>query len=187
MDAAATGIMGRVSDGLPATSPDGRPVHLAQVNVARLRASLDAPEMRGFAAALDPVNRLADRSPGFVWRLPAAHGQAVPAAAGAGPRALVNVSVWESYEALHAYVYRSAHARYLRDRARWFEPAAQPSAALWWVAAGSRPTAEEAQRRLAYLRRYGPSPSAFTLRRRFDARGRPVSRDRRRATPLPTA
>jgi hypothetical protein len=37
-----------------------------------------------------------------------------------------------------------------------------------------RPTAEEALRLLTVLRRYGPSPRAFPLRRRFDPDGRPV-------------
>ena len=37
--------------------------HLAQCNIARLRAPLDSPTLAGFVAALDSVNRLADRSP----------------------------------------------------------------------------------------------------------------------------
>ena len=43
--------------------------HLAQVNVATLRAPLDGPELAGFVAQLEPLNALADQSPGFVWRL----------------------------------------------------------------------------------------------------------------------
>jgi hypothetical protein len=41
---------------------------LAQVNIMRLRASLDSPDLAPFVAALDPVNALADGAPGFVWR-----------------------------------------------------------------------------------------------------------------------
>ena len=47
---------------------------LAPLNVARMRAGLDEPAMRGFAAALDPVYRLAEASPGFVWRLRSPEG-----------------------------------------------------------------------------------------------------------------
>jgi Domain of unknown function (DUF3291) len=59
---------------------------------------------------------------------------------------------------------------------RWFAPTPQPSTALWWVAAGSRPTLDDALRRLTLLRTYGPTPKAFSLRRRFDPQGRPVVR-----------
>ena len=150
--------------------------HLAQANVARQRAPLDAPEMAGFVIALDPVNRLAEASPGFVWRLRSgeAHGATV-LEDGSSPM-IVNLSVWESYEALHAFVYRSPHGGYLRRRARWFLPGPQPSTVLWWVEAGQRPDVDEALRRLRYLRAHGPSPQAFSLRRRFEPDGRPAAR-----------
>ena len=49
---------------------------LAQVNIGRLRAPLDSPQLAGFMAALDPVNALADAAPGFVWRLQTEDGNA---------------------------------------------------------------------------------------------------------------
>ncbi|RYZ32030.1 MAG: DUF3291 domain-containing protein, partial [Sphingobacteriales bacterium] len=42
---------------------------LAQVNVARLLAPLDSEQLTDFVANLDPINALAEQSPGFVWRL----------------------------------------------------------------------------------------------------------------------
>ena len=55
-------------------------MQLAQVNVARMRAGLDSAEMHDFVAAVDPVYRLADASPGLVWRLRSrdGHQYAVP-------------------------------------------------------------------------------------------------------------
>lgn len=88
----------------------------------------------------------------------------------------VNVSVWESYEQLHAFVYRSPHRAYLRHRLRWFQPVGQPSTVLWWVRAQERPTADEALRRLRHLRAHGASPRAFSMPRRFDADGHALSR-----------
>ena len=41
--------------------------HLAQVNIARMRAPLDHPLMTDFVAQLDRINALADATPGFVW------------------------------------------------------------------------------------------------------------------------
>jgi hypothetical protein len=149
---------------------------LAQANVARQRASLDSPAMREFVVALDPVNRIAERSPGFVWRLRSSESHGATVLEDRSSPMIVNLSVWETYEALHAFVYRSPHGRYLLRRARWFTPARQPSTLLWWVEPGQQPTVDEAPRRLRHLRAHGPSPQAFTLRRRFGPDGRPVVR-----------
>lgn len=134
--------------------------------------------MRGFVVALDPVNRIAERSPGFVWRLGSSQSHGATTLRDGSFPVIVNLSVWESYEALQAFVYHSPHGAYLRRRARWFEPSPQPSTVLWWVEAGQRPTVEEALRRLRHLRAHGPSPQAFTLRRRFEPDGRPTRRGR---------
>ena len=138
---------------------------LAQVNVSRMRGPLSSPDMGAFVAAVDPIQRLAAESRGFVWQVRDTVDSHV-----------VNVSVWESYEALHAFTYRSRHGALVRRRAEWFRPTRQPSTALWWVPAGQRPTVDEALRRLALLRADGPSPRAFGLLRRFTPDGRPVSR-----------
>ena len=50
--------------------------HIAQVNIGRMRAPLDHPLMTGFLRRLDEINALADRSPGFVWRLQTEGGNA---------------------------------------------------------------------------------------------------------------
>lgn len=50
--------------------------HLAQINLARMIAPLDDPRMTEFVAQLGPINALADRSPGFVWRLQSETGSA---------------------------------------------------------------------------------------------------------------
>ena len=146
--------------------------------MARPRAALDAPVMGQFVVALDAVNRIAEQSRGFVWRLRSGESHGATMVTDAPDHVMVNLSVWESYEALHAFVYRSAHGRCVRARARWFQPTRQPSTVLWWVEAGQPPTVEEALRRLRYLRAHGPSPRAFTLRRRFDADSHPDRRGR---------
>jgi hypothetical protein len=43
--------------------------HLAQVNVAKLRAPLDHPDMADFVAQIRDINAIADADPGFIWRL----------------------------------------------------------------------------------------------------------------------
>ena len=141
-------------------------VHLAQVNLGRLRHPVDAPQSREFAAAVDRINALAERAPGFVWRH-RSNGH------GGDPLLIVNISLWHSYAHLHAYVYRTGHHHYVRRRDQWFTRIRTPATALWWVPVDHRPTVDEALARLSHLRRYGPTPQAFTVRTRFDPEGRP--------------
>ena len=142
--------------------------HLAQLNVATLLAPLDDERMRGFVEALDHINALADASPGFVWRLKDDAGNATALRPFAADM-IVNMSVWESDEALFDYVYRGGHKAYLARRKEWFAMPAEMHLVLWWIPAGTHPTIAEAKRRLDLLRAKGPSPEAFTFKRRFPA------------------
>jgi heme-degrading monooxygenase HmoA len=141
-----------------------QPFHLAQINIARMKAPLEAPEMAGFVARLDEINALADRAAGFVWRLQTAEGNATYVRAYEDDRIIVNMSVWESVEALKEYVYHSAHSELLRARRSWFEHFAGVYSAMWWIPAGHIPTVEEAKVRLQHLEANGPSPFAFTFK-----------------------
>ena len=143
--------------------------HLAQANIGRILAPLDHPIMDGFRTQLDPINALADRTPGFVWRLQTEEGNAMAIRPYDDERMAINMSVWESLPALQQFVYRSAHAATLRDRQQWFEPMPGPIMVLWWIAAGHIPSVAEAIERLAHLQQHGPSPHAFTFRTPFPA------------------
>ena len=73
--------------------------HIAQVNIGRVKAPMEDPRMSGFVARLDELNALADRSPGFVWRLQTSAGNATyfrpyPH----DDRILMNMSVWETID-----------------------------------------------------------------------------------------
>ncbi|QRN81016.1 MAG: DUF3291 domain-containing protein [Nocardiopsis sp. BM-2018] len=141
--------------------------HLAQINVGSLRAPLDHASMAEFVELLAPINDLADRSPGFVWRLV---GEGEPDATRMRPFGddlLINLSVWESAESLWDFTYRSDHLELLRRRRSWFERFSAAHLALWWIPAGTVPSLEEGGRRLETLRAKGPSAEAFTLRDRF--------------------
>ena len=140
--------------------------HLAQINSARLRAPLEDPSMTEFVEGLSRMNELADRSPGFVWRLEGENGDGTIAAP-ADPRTIYTLSVWESVEALRAYAYQSEHLDYLRRRREWFLPHEQVSLVLWWIPAGRRPTLRQGISRLGRLAAAGPAPEAFTFRETF--------------------
>jgi hypothetical protein len=145
--------------------------HLAQFNMGRMRGSIDSPVMEAFRSQLDEINALADRSPGFVWRLQTEEGNATAIRAYPDPLLAVNLSVWESLEALHEFVYKTAHLGPLKDRKLWFEPATEAILVLWWVPKGHLPTVEEAKERLEELREKGPGPRAFTFRNPFPPPG----------------
>ena len=142
-------------------------LHLAQVNIARMKAPLESPVMAGFVARLDEINALADGSPGFVWRLQTGEGNATYLRPYGDDRILFNLSVWEGIEHLRDYVYRSAHVEVLRTRHEWFTKFESAYLALWWVPASHRPSVDEAKKRLAHLSEYGPTPFAFTFKVAF--------------------
>jgi hypothetical protein len=136
--------------------------HLAQVNVARLLAPIDSPQLHGFVSRLDEINALAEAAPGFVWRLK----DDVSNIATAVPiyedtTIIVNMSVWVSIEALRAFTYSGPHLEVFKQRRDWFAHLRDAVTAMWWVPAGHVPDVAEARARLDHLRAHGPSAFAF--------------------------
>jgi Domain of unknown function (DUF3291) len=142
-------------------------MHLAQINVGRLLHPIDDPRIAEFVDSLDRVNALAERSPGFVWRMKDESGNATQMALYDDPLMIVNMSVWESVEALHGFAYQTIHRRFVQRRREWFEPFGAAYMALWWVDEGTIPEIGEGQRRLAHLERFGPTAYAFGFTKRF--------------------
>jgi hypothetical protein len=140
---------------------------LAQLNIGIIRGPMDSPVMADFAANLERINALADRSPGFVWRLQTEEGDATGIRPFEQENMLLNMSVWRDIESLSAYVYNSAHVEVMRRRREWFERMPEAFLVLWWVAKGHRPGIEEAIARLAMLRSKGPTAEAFSFRKAF--------------------
>ncbi len=141
--------------------------HLAQINIGRILGPIDGPVMAEFVANLDRINAMADTAPGFVWRLQSEQGNATSIKVYEDDMLLINMSLWESIEALHKYVYYTAHVEYVRRRREWFEKLTIPYTTLWWVPAGHIPTPQEAKERLEWLHENGATPYAFTFKERF--------------------
>ena len=138
--------------------------HIAQMNVGRAVARPTEPPMAAFTALLDEINALAEASPGFVWRLQSEQGNATDIQTSDDPRFIVNMSVWDSVEALFAFTYRSGHRDVMVRRREWFQTPAGAYQVLWWIPAGHRPTVEEGLQRLRQLDACGPSAEAFTFK-----------------------
>lgn len=137
---------------------------LAQLNIGIIRGPMDSPVMADFAAALARINALAERSPGYVWRLQTADGDATAIRPFENENLLVNLSVWRDVDSLRRYVYHSEHVDLMRRRREFFERMPQAFLVLWWVPRGHRPDIAEAMARLELLRGRGSSPEAFTFR-----------------------
>ena len=150
--------------------------HIAQVNIARAKAPLDSPLLAEFSALLDPVNALADAAPGFVWRLEDDSGNATAIPVFDDDELIVNMSVWDSIDALWGFVYSGEHLAVMRRRREWFERM-ELHMCLWWVPAGHSPDVREAEERLLHLRANGPTPRAFTFKQRFGPAAEPAGVD----------
>ena len=138
---------------------------LAQLNISRMLApTIDHPIMADFVAQLDTINQLAEQSEGFIWRLKGDGNDATSLRPFDDDRIIVNMSVWESSDALQNFVFRSMHTAVMRDRKKWFEKPVQLMTVLWWVPTGHLPTVEEAKEQLEHLNANGPGPQAFTFR-----------------------
>jgi hypothetical protein len=142
---------------------------VAQLNIGIIKGPMDSPVMAGFAASLQRINALADRSPGFIWRLQTEAGDATSIRPFEQENLLLNMLVWRDVESLNAYVYGSAHVDIMRRRREWFERMKEAFLVLWWVPAGHRPSIPEAIAKLELLRAQGSSAEAFTFRQAFPA------------------
>jgi len=137
-------------------------MHLAQVNIGRVLGGPDDPRMADFYNNLARINAMAERMPGFVWRLKDESGASAIAVKWPGdPTMAVNMSVWESDEALGKFVFQTVHRNIYARKAEFFEMPKVPTVAMWWIPAGHIPTVEEAKERLDHYIAHGPSAFAF--------------------------
>lgn len=142
---------------------------LAQLNIATAKYPLDSPELKEFIDNLEPVNKLAEQSEGFVWRLQDDNGDATSIQAFSNPNIIVNMSTWTSVDALKNFMFRTHHRDFLRRKSLWFDNMPQDSYVLWWLPQNNPPSIEEGIERLQYLREHTDSPYAFTFKSNFSA------------------
>src|SRR5204863_208420 len=89
----------------------------------------------GGARRFGAVAAVAEVSPGFGWRIQTDQGNATALHPFDDARLILNMSVWESIEALRAFVYSTpAHLTVMKRRREWFERM-EVYLALWWMPA----------------------------------------------------
>ena len=135
--------------------------HVAQYNIGRLRYDLDDPRVADFVNGLDTVNRVAERSEGFVWKYETDVGGAVDELVENDPRVVINMSVWEDVATLRHFVWNTLHKHFMARTRDWFEQMDKAHFVMWWVPVGHVPSLEEAQARLDDYRTHGAGPNVF--------------------------
>jgi hypothetical protein len=143
--------------------------HLAQVNIGIAKGEMDSEVMKVFADNLDPINAIAEASKGFVWRLKDDGGNATDIVFADTPNELVNMSVWESVDALKNFMFKTHHIDFLKRKKEWFETPTEATYVLWWVPVGHIPSIEEAKQKLALIRKHGEIAEAFSFKKVFSA------------------
>jgi hypothetical protein len=136
-------------------------MHIAELNIGKLRYPPDDARMAEFMENLGRINALAERAKGFVWRLQGDGDGAIDIFHPDHPDTNVNLSVWETPEDLEAYVFKTVHVQFYRRKPDWFEMPSEVSFVMWPIAIGHRPKVIEAFERLEHLRAHGPSEHAY--------------------------
>ena len=136
-------------------------MHLAELNIARLRYPADDERVAPFMQALDLVNGIADRAEGFVWRLKDDSGNATSIDAFADPLVIVNMSVWRNIESFENFVWKTVHRQFYARRSEWFSILEKQHFVMWHVEEGTIPSLAEAKERLDQLNKHGNSDYAF--------------------------
>lgn len=142
-------------------------MHLAQLNIAEPKFSLDKPEMADFVNNLEPINAIAEQSAGFIWRLKDDSGDATNIKVDANPNIIVNMSVWENQASLKDFMFKTHHIDFLKRKKEWFHTMNTPSYVMWWIPKGHIPTVQEAIEKLEHLRIHGETPLAFSFKSQF--------------------
>ncbi|WP_281541091.1 DUF3291 domain-containing protein [Maribacter aestuarii] len=147
--------------------------NLAQANIARFKASLDSPLMKEFVDFLEPVNRYAEESKGFLWRLKDEEGRSASYLVSPFKDEMmaVNISLWEDVDAFKNFVYGSVHSYFLKNKKKWFDMQGTSLFVMWWLPEGEIPTLETAKAKLDTYEKYGSTPEVFTFRTFYDAQG----------------
>lgn len=136
-------------------------MHLAQINVAQWKISPEDPRAAGFMDNIDRVNALASRTPGYVWRLADRAEEARALTVFGNDALIINMSVWETPEALEHFVWNTLHKRIYERKDEWFGATGGQRFVMWWIEPGTVPTIDDAKARLDHLNEHGNTDFAF--------------------------
>ncbi len=146
---------------------------VAHFNWAYLKAPWGDPSVAEFENAVDRVNALAARSPGFVARPELDEDEIERVLLGlarvtnGAPDVncfATTLSIWEGVPELFHFVEKSIHGRFMARRSEWFIPQGVPNYVIWEVSGDETPDLAEARGRMDHLISQGPGPEAFDFK-----------------------
>ncbi len=139
-------------------------MHLAELNLGILKHDWDDPRVQGFVDGIAIVNKVAERSDGFIWRMSDDDMDAAqrdPNGPFGNPRTASTLSVWRDLNSLEHFVWNTVHKRFYDRRAEWYDAVDSLRFVLWQVPQGHRPDLVEAIARFRHLEANGDSEHAF--------------------------
>ena len=139
---------------------------VAHLNWGTLKHDFGDPRVADFVDNIGRVNAVAERSPGYVWRL--TDEAAEVAALGPDsflnqPRVVATLSVWADVASFAHFVEKTLHGRFMAQRTAWFERSTGPAHVIWPISDDHRPNMAEAAEKATLLVRNGASEDAFNL------------------------
>jgi len=140
-------------------------MHLAEFNFGTLNYPFDDPRIADFQDNIAMVNKVAERSDGFVWRIEDEEMEAVQLDSHGPlahrPNTASTLSVWVSPQSLYDFVEKTIHVRFLQRAHEWFEPNDRGHLVMWWVKEGEKPTVADAMDRWTRFKELGPGDHGF--------------------------
>ena len=139
--------------------------HLAEFNFGTLRYPWGDPRIAGFEDAVDQVNAIGARSPGFVWRLSdddmdiAQNDPGGPL--GDRPNTASTLSVWANAGCLYQFVTKTLHARIMKDAPDWFVSGDSGHLVCWWIPVGQQPSVADGMAHWHALQKHGETENVF--------------------------
>ena len=141
--------------------------NLALFNISDLRFPIDDERNKEFVDNLAPINAIAEKSPGFVWRLKddSDAGGATDIRLYENQSIIVNYAVWKSVKELKKFTYQSDHMKFVMKGSKWMKKMTMKhNLVLFWIKDNEPiPSPFEAKKRLVMLNQNGPSQDAFTM------------------------
>ena len=142
-------------------------MYIAQVNIAKMKDTMESELMSDFVGALEEVNALAESASGFKWRLKGDDDNAMAIRVFEDNFLIINMSVWEDVESLKSFVYSGRHIDVYRKKKKWFHSMSDHHMAMWFIEKDHIPTPEEAKEKLSYMNENGESIHAFTFKGKY--------------------
>lgn len=137
-------------------------MHLAELNISKWKVDPQSPEGSGFTDNVARINKLAEGTDGFQWRLlDEERDEFGRNAICDGSSTVMTLSTWESAEHLEHFVWNTVHKQIYNGKSQWFDHMESHSFVMWWIEEGHRPSLEEAKERLDFLDANGDSDRAF--------------------------